>query len=152
RPESIHWPLWVMLVVAWVFFLPALALGTISPVTASMALRRSVKTGITVGNIYAWGALGSILGTFLTGFWLIGRFGSREVICMPSCALVLMSAVTAGGERVLRAVALCATLPLIVQFGAISWMTAERMGSLARGVAGVRSGWRTGDSDFDEDR
>ena len=34
--------MWVMLVVAWVFFLPALSLGTISPVTASMALVPSV--------------------------------------------------------------------------------------------------------------
>src|SRR5436190_3670287 len=84
RPEGMNWQIWVMLVVAWVFFLPALSLGTISPVTASMALKRSAKTGITVGNIYAWGALGSIVGTFLTGFWLIGEFGSREVIWVTS--------------------------------------------------------------------
>ena len=51
RPEGTSWPMWVMMVVGWVFFFPALSLGTISPVTASMALKRSAKTGITVGNI-----------------------------------------------------------------------------------------------------
>jgi hypothetical protein len=151
RPESMHWQWWVMLVVAWVFFLPALSLGTISPVTASMALKRSAKTGITVGNIYAWGALGSIVGTFLAGFWLIGRFGSREVIVMTSCALVVMGVLVAGGQRVFRTLALLAALPFIVQVGIVSTATAERTADLSRTIAGIRSGWRTTDADFNAD-
>jgi hypothetical protein len=152
RPGEMNWQLWVMLVVAWVFFLPALSLGTISPVTASMALARSAKTGITVGNIYAWGALGSIVGTFLTGFWLIGEFGSPQVIWMTAATLVFMGFLVAVGQRVLRTVALVAVLPLIIQFGLLSSTTAERMGAFARRVAGIRSGWRTTDADFKADR
>ncbi len=151
RPEGIHWQLWVMLVVAWVFFLPALSLGTISPVTASMALKRSAKTGITVGNIYAWGALGSIVGTFLTGFWLIGEFGSREVIWVTSSALVIMGALVAAGQRAFRTAALVGALPLIIQYGIVSSTTEEQMGNLARDIAGIRSGWKTRDSDFTAD-
>ncbi|HEY3964535.1 MAG TPA: fused MFS/spermidine synthase [Planctomycetaceae bacterium] len=143
RPEKTSWPVWVMLVVAWVFFLPALSLGTISPVTASMALKRSVKTGITVGNIYAWGALGSIVGTFLTGFWLIGEFGSRQVICVTSCALVIMGVLVAAGQRAFRTAALVGAIPLIVQFGIIASTTEKGMEHVAQWIAGIRSGWST---------
>ena len=71
----------------------------------SLPTRRvsSAKTGITVGNIYACGALGSIFGTFLTGFWLIGQFGCRQVIWMTSGVLVLMAVLVAGGQRAFRA-------------------------------------------------
>lgn len=152
RPDGMHWQLWVMLVVAWVFFLPALSLGTISPVTASMALKRSAKTGITVGNIYAWGALGSIVGTFLTGFWLIGEFGSREVIWVTSSALVIMGALVAVGQRAFRAAALFGALPLIIQYGIFSSTTEEQMGKLVRDIAGIRSGWKTSEADFEADK
>jgi hypothetical protein len=145
RPEGMHWQLWVMSVVAWVFFLPALALGTISPVTASMALRRSVKTGITVGNIYAWGALGSIVGTFLTGFWLIGAFGCREVIWVTSCILVIMGVIVATGQRAFRAAAIFGALQLIIQWGLFSSTTEQQIANLASRIAGVRSGWSAGD-------
>lgn len=152
RPEGINWQLWVMTVVAWVFFLPALSLGTISPVTASMALKRSAKTGITVGNIYAWGALGSIMGTFLTGFWLIGEFGSRQVIWMTAAALVIMGFLVAAGQRAFRVFVVFGALQLIVLVGVFSSTTADQMSHAARGVAGIRSGWRTGQAGFDADR
>ena len=151
RPDGMHWQLWVMLVVTWVFFLPALSLGTISPVTASMALKRSAKTGITVGNIYAWGALGSIVGTFLTGFWLVGAFGSHQVIWVTASALVVMGALVAAGQRAFRTAALLGALPFIVQFGIFSSTTAEQMSGIARDIAGIRSGWATEESDFDAD-
>lgn len=151
RPEWMNWQMWVMLVVAWVFFLPALSLGTISPVTASMALKRSAKTGITVGNIYAWGALGSIVGTFLTGFWLIGEFGSREVICVTSCALVIMGVLVAAGQRAFRTAALVGAIPLIVQFGIIASTTEKGMEHVAQWIAGIRSGWSTTPQQIESD-
>lgn len=151
RPEWINWQMWVMLVVAWVFFLPALSLGTISPVTASMALARSARTGITVGNIYAFGAVGSIFGTFLTGFWLIGEFGCRQVIWMNAAVLVVMAALVAKGQRVFRAVAVVGVLQLIVQYGIFSSATKEQMSNLSRTLAGIRSGWQTTEAEFDAD-
>ncbi|MBI3866571.1 MAG: spermidine synthase, partial [Planctomycetia bacterium] len=151
RPEGMNWQIWVMLVVAWVFFLPALSLGTISPVTASMALKRSARTGITVGNIYAWGALGSIVGTFLTGFWLIGSFGSREVILVTSCALVFMGVLVAAGQRAFRTAALVGAVPLILQYGIIASTTEKGMEGFAKWVAGIRSGWHTRRKDFEAD-
>lgn len=76
----LSWPLRVAGHVAVVFLLSSVALGMISPVVAKMALDQGFKTGRTVGNIYAWGSLGSILGTFITGFFLISYLGTSGVI------------------------------------------------------------------------
>jgi len=90
RPESMGWPIWVLCVVSAIFLLPAIALGTISPVVASLALSRSRSTGFTVGNVYAWAALGSIVGTFLAGFYLIDHYGTRLIIGGTAVALFVM--------------------------------------------------------------
>jgi len=103
RPESFSWPTWVLTVVATIFLLPALALGTTSPLVASMALERSLKTGSTVGNVYAWGALGSIVGTFLTGFYLIDIWGTRSIVGLTAGTLALLAVIVAGSQRLFRA-------------------------------------------------
>ena len=102
RPESFSWPAWVLTVVGAIFLLPALALGTTSPLVASMALERSSRTGSTVGNVYAWGALGSIVGTFLTGFYLIDVWGTRSIIALTAATLALLAIIVAGSRRVFR--------------------------------------------------
>jgi len=98
RPDSIAWPSWVLLNVAVIFLAPAVVLGTISPVVAKMALDRCRRTGSTVGNIYAWGAAGSIFGTFLTGFVLIDRFGSRAIVMAVAAILALIGLAIASTQ------------------------------------------------------
>ena len=79
-----------------VFFLPAAVLGCIGPVAAKMALDLGRQTGRTVGNVYAWGALGSIVGTFLTGFFLIAKMGTRGVLVSVALFMLLISALFAA--------------------------------------------------------
>lgn len=69
------------------FFVPCTLLGMISPIVAKLALRDLATTGSTVGEIYAAGTLGSIVGTFATGFVLISWFGTYTIVI--SVALVL---------------------------------------------------------------
>jgi tetratricopeptide (TPR) repeat protein len=83
-------PLRVFSHVCLVFLLPSTLLGTISPVVAKMALDRGLPTGRTVGDIYAWGAAGSIVGTFLAGFYLIAAMGTVAIIWFIGAALLLM--------------------------------------------------------------
>ena len=66
--------------VALVFFLPSFMLGMISPVVAKMALDLGYRTGQTIGGVYARGVVGSIVGTFVTGFFLVDRFGTTKII------------------------------------------------------------------------
>jgi MFS family permease len=70
------------------FFVPCAILGTISPVVAKLAVRDLAKTGRTVGKIYAAGSVGSIVGTFATGFVLISWFGTHAIVW--GVALVLL--------------------------------------------------------------
>ena len=79
------WQYRILLVVTIMFFLPALSLGTVSPVVAKLAVdrrRRVQGTGTAIGQVYAWGMVGSILGTFLTGFVLIDFLGSKGVVLL----------------------------------------------------------------------
>ena len=113
RPASVSWPTWILIVVASIFLLPSLALGTISPLVASMALSRSSKTGSTVGNVYAWGAFGSIIGTFLTGFYLIDVCGTRTIIGLTAGILGLLAVIVVGSRKVFRAAVVCGWLQLL---------------------------------------
>ena len=74
------WPVSIATHAFLAFFLPAMSLGLISPIVTKDALEKGFATGRTVGNIYAWGALGSILGTLCTGFLLIKTLGTVAVV------------------------------------------------------------------------
>jgi tetratricopeptide (TPR) repeat protein len=87
----LSWPLHVFIHVSLVFLLPSILLGTISPVVAKMALDRGLPTGRTIGDIYAWGAAGSITGTFAAGYYLIAAMGTIAVIWTIGAVLLLMS-------------------------------------------------------------
>ncbi len=87
----LDWPMRVFTHIALVFLLPSTLLGTISPVVAKMALDRGLATGRTIGNIYAWGAAGSIAGTFLAGFYLIAAMGTIAILWSVGALLLLMA-------------------------------------------------------------
>ncbi len=79
----LSWPYRILFLVTLVFFLPAVTMGTVSPVVAKLAvdrLKKLQRTGSAIGEVYAWGMVGSILGTFLTGFVLINFLGTKGVI------------------------------------------------------------------------
>jgi tetratricopeptide (TPR) repeat protein len=88
---NFSWPMRVFSHVFLVFFIPSTLLGTISPVVAKMALDRGLATGRTVGDIYAWGAAGSIAGTFAAGYYLIATMGTIAVIWMVGGVLLVMA-------------------------------------------------------------
>ncbi len=90
--KGYEWWSRVLIVVTIVFFLPAMALGTVSPVVAKLAVERvrsSKRTGAAIGQVYAWGMVGSILGTFVTGFFLIDVIGTKGVILLIATLLAL---------------------------------------------------------------
>ncbi len=86
----------IVLLVAAIFFLPSAALGAISPVVVKLALRDLTRTGNVIGQIYAYSALGSIVGTFATGFFLISWFGTRAIVLAVGALLVCMGLVVGG--------------------------------------------------------
>ena len=80
------------LFVACLFFLPALMLGIVTPLLTTLALKDDSRPGHVIGTMHAMAALGSIAGTFVTGYWLVQTFGTRNVILMAAALLALLAA------------------------------------------------------------
>ncbi|MER3441859.1 MAG: hypothetical protein C4296_10890 [Gemmataceae bacterium] len=78
----------VLILTVAVFFVPSTILGMISPVVVKLTVQNLETTGNVVGKIYAFSTLGSILGTFATGFFLIEWVGTRTLIFIVGAVLV----------------------------------------------------------------
>jgi spermidine synthase len=117
--SHIEWPLIaeILILITALFFVPATILGTLSPIVAKLAVRDLSKTGSTVGRIYAAGSLGSIVGTFVTGFWLISWFGTHTIVWGVSLLLFLLGLLFLLPSRrlwALPAALLVASLALLI--------------------------------------
>ena len=89
--SALDWPTRIALHVFLVFFVPSTLLGMISPSAAKMAILLGERLGRTIGSVYSWGAIGSIIGTFLTGYVLIAEMGTTAVLLSVSAVLLAMS-------------------------------------------------------------
>jgi predicted membrane-bound spermidine synthase len=96
----------ILMVTAVIFFLPSCLLGMISPVVVKLALKNLEKTGNVVGKIYAFSTLGSILGTFATGFYLISWMGTRYILLTMGIILIFSALIFGGFFRSKRTLAL----------------------------------------------
>ncbi len=86
----------ILIVTSIVFFLPSCLLGMISPTVVKLALQNLERTGNIVGRITPSLTLGSILGTFATGFFLISWMGTRGVLFATGAILVLCAPLFGG--------------------------------------------------------
>jgi spermidine synthase len=76
-----------------IFFLPTFILGTISPIVIKLSLVDLTRTGSIVGRIYAVSTVGSIVGTFVTGFYLIEAMGTRSIVWAVAIVLIILGLV-----------------------------------------------------------
>ena len=86
----------ILLLTTIIFFVPSCLLGMISPVVVKLTLNNLDKTGNVVGKIYAFSTLGSILGTFATGFYLISWMGTRHILLTMGIILIVSAPVFGG--------------------------------------------------------
>lgn len=66
----------------------SLFLGMVTPYAIKLRLKSLEKTGSISGNLFAISTVGSILGTFATGFFLIPFFGTRTILVVVSLLLL----------------------------------------------------------------
>ena len=121
------WPVRIFLHVSMVFLLPSTLLGTISPVVAKMALEKGLPAGRTVGDIYAWGAAGSIGGTFVAGYYLIAAMGTVSIIWAVGGAMMLMAVLYGLKSWITRVCALVFVCVLVM--GVSPWQWTEKAGA-----------------------
>jgi len=127
---TLSWPLRVSLHVGAVFFLPSMILGAISPVGGKMALDQGHLPGRTLGSVYAWGVIGSLLGTFLTGYWFIPSFGTAKVVWSVAAVLAAASLLIATGSWLRWSWAGVVLLAGVIQLG--PWPWAHEAGAFLR--------------------
>jgi spermidine synthase len=95
----------ILLITTFIFFIPSCLLGMISPVVVKLTLNNLEKTGNVVGKIYAFSTLGSILGTFATGFYLISWMGTRSILLTMGIILIISALIFGGFFRSRKALA-----------------------------------------------
>lgn len=93
-------------VMATVFLmsLPSIVLGMISPYAVRLNMHDVDHSGGVAGNLYALSTIGSIFGTFLSGFYLIPTFGSTQIIFGLSAVLAIVSLL--GGKKIFKIIAI----------------------------------------------
>jgi MFS family permease len=89
----------IVLLTTLLFFLPSVLLGMVPPVAIKHALDDLGRAGKVVGRVYAASTVGSLVGTFLTGFVLIAHFGTRAIILSVGVTLVAFGALAGALAR-----------------------------------------------------
>lgn len=86
-----------------VLFAPAsVFLGMISPYAVKLKLENLEKSGSTVGKLYALSTVGSIVGTFLAGFWLLAFLGNTKLLMILAVTLALTSLLASTSNKKLK--------------------------------------------------
>jgi spermidine synthase len=79
-------------VAALLLFAPAsVLLGFVTPYAVRLKITTLADAGKTVGRLYALSTVGSILGTFLAGFFLIPFVGSEKTLYLIGASLIALS-------------------------------------------------------------
>lgn len=109
-------PLLGSLLATLIIFAPfTLLLGLVSPFAARLQIHQVKDAGSQVGRIYAAGTIGSIVGTFLTGYLLFTVLGNTRIIL--SCVIILVITAWLAHPRIdslLRCAIVVVTLMIII--------------------------------------
>lgn len=81
------------------FTIPSVLLGMVSPFAARIKMKSVEKSGSTVGNLYAISTVGSIIGVFLAGFYLIPTFKITNILLLLAIVLITTSLYLNGMYR-----------------------------------------------------
>ncbi len=82
-------PRWQAVMAAGVLFAPtSFVLGMISPYLVKLNVHSLEKSGRAVASLSTCNAMGSIVGTFVTGFVLFGWIGARETLLVVAIGLI----------------------------------------------------------------
>ena len=82
------------IIISLLLFAPAsYLLGMVSPYAVRLRARKVESVGEMAGGLYALSTLGSIVGTFLAGFYIIPNFGSTSALFILTILLLVASAI-----------------------------------------------------------
>lgn len=85
----------VILATTILFGPPSIGLGMITPYAVKMKIKSLETSGSAVGRMYALSTIGSIVGTFLSGFVLVAFFASTNILFFLAISMGLLSLLAA---------------------------------------------------------
>ncbi len=89
---------------AIVLFAPvSIVLAAATPIAVRLAARSLDRLGRTAGRLFSVSTAGSIVGTFVTAFWLVPELGTDQVLAVGAVTLLVAAAVYALAARLLAA-------------------------------------------------
>jgi spermidine synthase len=98
---------WQAILAALILFaVPSVLLGMISPYAVKLKMHSLNTSGATVGNLYAISTLGSIVGTFAAGFFLIAWLGSTQILFVLALVLIIASALAYQKQNLAKLIVL----------------------------------------------
>jgi spermidine synthase len=100
------------------FFPASFSLGMVSPYAAKLKLTHLSNAGATIGNLYAISTTGSIVGTFLCGFYLIPHFGTNTLLMTLAIALILVSLLL--WRKPIKSIEVCTIVLCIIGWNVVS--------------------------------
>lgn len=78
------------------FSIPSILMGMVSPYSIKLKLKSTKNAGAVSGKLYALATLGSIIGTFAGGFFLIPEFGTIRILHILSAVMVFLAFLPEG--------------------------------------------------------
>jgi len=91
---------------------PTIYLGMVSPYALRLSAKNLDEIGAVSGSLSSLNTVGSIVGTFLTVFFLVPNFGTREIITSMGIVLIAFSLIN-NSRRYFLAVTLLLVILLI---------------------------------------
>ena len=96
---SLPLPLTIFLVSLSLFFIPSVFLGALSPSILKRCVNSLGQVARNAGTLSALWSVGSIAGTFLTGFVFIGYIGSKETFLAVGAVIAFNSIFFSGSRK-----------------------------------------------------
>ncbi len=74
-----------------IYSISSLLFGAVSPIVLKLSVNKIEEAGEKSGFLWAVSTMGSIFGTFITGFWLLPNIGSLKLVYLTSLILSALS-------------------------------------------------------------
>ncbi len=117
-----------------ILFVPStIALGMVSPMLAKLRIAHLETSGAAIGNLYAISTVGSIVGTFLGGFFLISYMGTTRIFIAVAVVLALTSFIAHRPDKTILGISRIVITVLLI----LALITMSRAGTVSATNTGL---------------
>lgn len=82
------------------FFIPSMLIGLISPIVLKLKVNNVENVGKVSGKISAIATIGSLVGTFVGGFYLVPMIGSKQLLYLLAFITILLTFTVEGDKTI----------------------------------------------------